>query len=35
VAKPMLGSDINAYSEANNPKYLAKMQQEEEIKANL
>jgi hypothetical protein len=31
----MLNSDINTYNKANNPKYLAKMQQEEEIRANL
>ena len=35
VAKLMLSSDINAYSEANNLKYLAEMQREEEIRANL
>ena len=31
----MLGGDIDAYSEADNLEYLAEMQREEEIRANL
>jgi len=31
----MLGGDIDAYSEADNLEYLAEIQREEEIRANL